>query len=99
MVETLHHRGPDDTGSVALPGAALGEKRVYLKENMKVQIEFFEHEVIGIELPLAVELEITETSPPLKGATASGSLKPATLDNGISVRVPGTDSARCTKHG
>jgi elongation factor P len=73
---------------VTVPGEALGDKRVYLTENMKVQIEFFEHEVIGVELPLAVELEITETSPPMKGATASGSLKPATLDNGVSVRVP-----------
>jgi len=71
-----------------IPAAALGGGHVYLQENMQVYIEFFEHEVIGIELPLSVELEITETTPPLRGATASGSLKPATLSNGISVRVP-----------
>jgi len=78
----------DNYEQVTVPEAALGGAHVFLKENMKVSLEFFEHEVIGVELPLAVELEIVETAPPLKGATASGSLKPAKLENGITVRVP-----------
>jgi elongation factor P len=73
---------------ITVPAIALGEQRVYLQENMQISIEFFEHEVIGVQLPLSVELAITETSPPLKGATASGSLKPATLENGLAIRVP-----------
>jgi len=52
----------------------LGDKVVYLEE--------------GMEIPMTVLLEITETAPPLKGATASGSLKPATLSNGTTVKVP-----------
>ncbi len=66
----------------------IGDKVVYLQENMQVSVEFFEHEVIGVEIPMTVELDIEETAPPLKGATASGSLKPAQLTNGIQVRVP-----------
>ena len=73
---------------LTIPETAIGGATIYLQENMQVSIEFFEHEVIGITLPLAVELEVTETSPPLKGATASGSLKPATLSNGLAVRIP-----------
>lgn len=78
----------DNYEQLTIPAAALGDASRFLQENMQVQVEFFEHAVIGIELPLAVELEITETSPPMRGATASGSLKPATLANGMSVRVP-----------
>jgi len=66
----------------------LGDKVVYLEEGMEVQLEFFESEIMGMEIPMTVLLEITETAPPLKGATASGSLKPATLSNGTTVKVP-----------
>lgn len=66
----------------------LGEDAKYLKENMQVILEFNEHDVIGVELPMAVELRIVATEPPLKGATASGSAKPAELENGMMVRVP-----------
>jgi elongation factor P len=95
QMEYLYQDGEDycfmDTSNyeqMNVPATALGDQRVYLQENMQVSIEFFEHEVIGVQLPLSVELTITETAPPLKGATASGSLKPATLENGLSVRVP-----------
>jgi elongation factor P len=66
----------------------LGEEAKFLKENMKVILEFHEHHVIGVELPMSVELRIVETDPPLRGATASGSAKPAKLENGMIVRVP-----------
>ena len=48
----------------------------------------YNEEVINIELPNTVELEITETAPSLKGATAQAQLKPATLQTGIQVMVP-----------
>jgi elongation factor P len=68
--------------------AVLGDDAKFLKENMRVVLELSDTEVIGVELPLSVELEIVETEPPLRGATASGSAKPARLDNGMTVRVP-----------
>ena len=55
---------------------------------MTIQIEFFEGNPIGIEMPSYVELEVVETEPELKGATASNSPKPATLENGVVVQVP-----------
>lgn len=71
-----------------VPETVLGDDAKYLKENMQVTLEFNDHNVIGIELPMVVELRIVHTEPPLKGATASGSAKPAQLDNGMTVRVP-----------
>jgi elongation factor P len=71
-----------------VPEEVLGDNAKYLKENMQVVLEFSAAEVLGIELPLSVELKIVETNPPLKGATASGSPKPAKLENGMTVRVP-----------
>ncbi|MGD8396921.1 MAG: elongation factor P [Candidatus Eiseniibacteriota bacterium] len=78
----------DSYEQITIPAQVLGDDARYLQENMRVMVEFHEHEIIGIELPLSVEFDITETAPPLKGATASGSLKPATLSNGMVVRVP-----------
>jgi elongation factor P len=66
----------------------LGEDARYLKENMKVVMEFNDDQPLGVELPMTVDLRIVETEPPLRGATASGSAKPAKLENGMTVRVP-----------
>lgn len=60
----------------------------YLQPNTKVQVEFFDEKPIGIELPASMVLKVVTTDPPLKGATASGSAKPATLENGLTVKVP-----------
>ncbi len=60
----------------------------YLKEGTGVEIEFFEGKPIGIEMPSSVELQVVETEPELKGATASNSPKPATLETGVVIQVP-----------
>ncbi|MFG6121334.1 MULTISPECIES: elongation factor P [Thalassobacillus] len=60
----------------------------FLKENMEVSIQTYQGEVIGIELPNNVELEVTETEPGVKGDTASGGTKPATVETGLVVQVP-----------
>ena len=60
----------------------------FLLPNTLVQIEFYEEKPLGIALPEAVELGVTDTDPPLKGATASGGGKPATLETGLVVTVP-----------
>jgi len=66
----------------------LKESIKFLLPNTLVQIEFYKEKPLGVSLPEAVELEVTETDPPLKGATASGSGKPATLETGLVVTVP-----------
>jgi elongation factor P len=60
----------------------------YLKENMDCQIVLYQGKVLGIDLPNTVELEVIETEPGIKGDTASGGTKPATLETGVVVQVP-----------
>lgn len=64
------------------------QARMYLLPNTKLFVEFHEERAIGVSLPETVSLEVTETAPGLKGATASGSGKPATLETGLVVTVP-----------
>jgi len=60
----------------------------YLVPNIKIRVEFFEGEAIGVELPPSVELRVVSTEPALKGATVSNVNKPATLENGLVIQVP-----------
>ena len=66
----------------------LGEKSKLLKENMEVDVQFYEDQALSVELPTTVELLIETTDASIKGQTASSSYKPATLENGIDIMVP-----------
>jgi len=66
----------------------LGEKNKLLKENMEVNVQFYEDDALSVELPTSIELIIESTDAAIKGQTASSSYKPATLVNGIKVMVP-----------
>ena len=66
----------------------LGNAIYYLQPNTKVMVEFHEERPIGVEIPSTMNLKVTETDPPMKGATASGGAKPATLENGLTIKVP-----------
>ncbi len=80
-----------DTSSyeqITLNRAALGDALNFLKESLTISLELYEGEVVGVELPNSVELEVTQTEPGIKGDTAQGATKPATLETGYTVRVP-----------
>ena len=66
----------------------LEEELKYLLENMEVKIQFYGEEVIGLTLPTTVILRVAETQPSIKGATVTGSGKPATMETGLVVNVP-----------
>lgn len=66
----------------------LGDDKKYLVENMKVTVNFVDGEIVGIELPTTVELEVADTQPMIKGATIDGGGKPATMTTGLVVNVP-----------
>ncbi|BEQ15801.1 elongation factor P [Desulfoferula mesophila] len=66
----------------------LGDAVDYLKPNIDVKVVFFNGKPIGVELPITVELEVTDTEPGLKGDTATGATKNATLETGLVVQVP-----------
>ena len=66
----------------------IGEGIKYLKDNMEIDILLYNGEVIGVELPNFVILEVVETEPGVKGDTATGATKSATLETGAEVQVP-----------
>ena len=65
-----------------------GDKLPLLTDGMEVTIEFYQDKPIGMRLPTNITVEIEQTDPVIKGATASASYKPAILTNGIRVMVP-----------
>src|SRR5919204_5658173 len=69
----------------ALPADVLGEGVHFLKEGLQVKVSMYNGEPIDVELPSAVELKVTESAPGLKGDTATGATKPATLESGYTV--------------
>jgi elongation factor P len=66
----------------------LGDAVNYLKDNMDLEIVMYGDEPIGVELPITVELQIVNTEPGIRGDTATGGTKPATLETGLTVNVP-----------
>lgn len=86
--EMHHFMNTESFEQIAMSDDDLGDAAKWLMAGLKIQIEFFEGTPIGIELPQALELTITETEPVMKGATASNSNKPATLENGVTIYVP-----------
>ena len=73
---------------IHMSGEVLGGAVDYLIPNIKLSVEFYEGKPIGIELPQTVDMEVVETEPGLKSATASSVMKPATLETGLVVQVP-----------
>ena len=68
--------------------ASLGDAERYLVEGSAAILQMFEDEIVGVDLPAAVELNITETEPGVQGDRVSGARKPATLETGLVVQVP-----------
>jgi len=66
----------------------LGDAINYLKEGMSLEVSSYKGELVGVELPITVELQITETGPSFKGDSATAGNKPAKLETGITIQVP-----------
>ena len=73
---------------ISLPKEEIGDSLKFVKENEMVKICSHNGDVSAVEPPLFVELEVTDTEPGLKGNTATGATKPATLETGAEVMVP-----------
>ena len=94
-MQYLYRDGDDfhfmDTASyeqVTMDRETLGDAVSYLIPDMTIEVDFFESRAVGIELPVTVDLKVVETTPEVKGATASAQRKPATLETGLTVQVP-----------
>lgn len=85
----LHFLDQTDYNQYALPKEDLAEEINYLTEDLEgVQALIYNDECVGIQLPLTVELDIVECSPGVRGDSATGRNKPATLQTGLVVQVP-----------
>jgi len=85
----LYHFMDEETfEQTPLSASQLGDAVNYLKEGMSLEVSSYKGELVGVELPITVELEVTDTGPSFKGDTATAGNKPATLETGITIQVP-----------
>jgi elongation factor P len=85
---SYHFMDTDSYEQIALTEEVLGDAMSYLVAESVTQMEFYGSEPVGIELPQTVDLKVVETTPAIKGSTASAQLKPAKLETGLVVQVP-----------
>jgi elongation factor P len=71
-----------------VPPKALGDAAGYLLEGNNAVLQMYKDEIVGVDLPAAVEMEVTYTEPGLQGDRSSAGRKPATVQTGLTVQVP-----------
>lgn len=86
--ESYNFMDNENFEQISLTKEQLGDAIKFLLENMTIGVMLYQGQSIGIELPNTVELKVVETAPGIKGDTASGGSKPATLETGFVVNVP-----------
>ena len=85
---TYHFMDTETYEQSAVGAALIGDDAKFLLENTDVQVSSHEGEVLGVELPVTVDLRVTQTDPGFAGDTATGAKKAATLETGLVVQVP-----------
>ena len=86
--DRYHFMDLDTYDQISLSAEEVGEARDFLKENTEVEILFIEDSPVTVELPNFIEIRIAKTAPGIRGDTASGGSKPATLETGAVIQVP-----------
>ena len=86
--DVFHFMDTESYEQTHLAKDTLGDTVNFLLADAIITVQMFESEAVGIEVPLTVELAVKETTPSIKGATASAQLKPAILETGLIVQVP-----------
>ncbi|MEO8246297.1 MAG: elongation factor P [Chloroflexota bacterium] len=85
---TFHFMDSETYDQFAVNGALLGDDVKFLKENTDVFVSSHEGEILGVDLPVTVDLVVTQTDPGFAGDTATGAKKAATVETGLVVQVP-----------
>ena len=88
MGDTYYFMNMNDYEQIELDKSLIGEDALLLKENLNVDIMFFEGEMLGMNLPDKISLKVTHTEPAVKGNTTSSAMKDATLETGKVIKVP-----------
>mgnify|MGYP003291156171 CR=1 FL=1 len=86
--DAYHFMDSETYDQFAVPAALLGDDAKYLKENTEVFVSNYENEILGVDLPVTVDLRVVETEPGFAGDTATGAKKAATVETGLVVQVP-----------
>ena len=86
--ERYHFMDLDTYDQISLSADEVGDARDFLKENTEVEILFIDGSPVSVELPNFIELQIVKTDPGIRGDTATGGSKPATLETGAVIQVP-----------
>lgn len=86
--DDFHFMNTESYEMMSLSAEVLGDNVGYLTEGMVIEALYYEGRVVGIEAPMFVELEVTETTPNIKGAAVQNTQKPATLETGLEIKVP-----------
>ena len=86
--DDFHVMDMESYEQITLTAGQIGDGVKYMKENDRLNVVVHNEEVLGVDVPITVFLKITEAEPGIKGDTASGATKPATLETGLVVQVP-----------
>ena len=88
MNDTYYFMNMSDYEQIELSKSLIGDDAELLKENLEVDIIFFEGEMLGMNLPDKIALKVVHTEPAVKGNTTNNATKDAVLETGLNVRVP-----------
>jgi len=86
--DEFHFMNTESYDMVSLHADVLGEATGYLTEGMTIEAQYFEGRVVGVDLPIFVELTVKETTPNIKGAAVQSTSKPAVMETGLEIKVP-----------
>jgi elongation factor P len=86
--DEFHFMNTETYEMTALVKDVLGDSAGYLTEGMVIEAQYFEGRVVGIDLPMFIELEVKETTPNIKGAAVQNTSKPAVMETGLEIKVP-----------
>src|SRR5262250_1460910 len=86
--DEFHFMNTETYEMLALDKDVLGDNVGYLTEGMVIEAEYFEARVVGIEVPMFIELKVTETTPNIRGAAVQNTSKPAVMETGLEIKVP-----------
>lgn len=86
--ETYYFMDMNTYEQVELNESQIEDEKKYLKENLEVELVYFESELIGLTLPEKIDYTVTYTTDAVKGNTSSSAQKDATLENGLEIKVP-----------
>ena len=86
--DAFHFMDTETYDQFTVPAALLGDDARYLVENTEIFVSSHESEILGVDLPVTVDLRVTQTDPGFAGDTATGAKKAATVETGLVVQVP-----------